>query len=261
MPDTAQHGTPCDGWRLAVGTLTAFPVAPPGAIGPAAARVAMLLGPVAVGPIAVIAGLLGWAFALVLPASVTAVLILGCFALGSRALHLDGLADTADGLTASYDRDRALEIMRRGNTGPAGAATLVLVLLLQAAALTAVVARPWGAAAGVMLLCLARSSLLITCGAGIPAARPGGLGAVVAGVVPRSWAVMAGSCAAAVAAVALALSGRPWWQGLLAILVAAVAVIALTLRCRRRFGGITGDVLGAGIEIAAAALLVVAAAR
>lgn len=249
-----------DGWRMAVGTLTAVPIAPPRTVGPAAARTAMLAGPVAVVPIAVVAGVLGWAAALVLPAAVTAVVILGCFALGSRALHLDGLADTADGLTASYDRDRALEIMRRGNTGPAGAATLVLVLLLQAAALTAVVARPWGVAAAVALLCLARSSLLITCSAGIPAARPGGLGAVVAGVVPRSWAVVAGSCAAAVAAVALRLSGRPWWQGVLAVAVAAAAVIALTLRCRRRFGGITGDVLGAGIEIAAAALLVAAAA-
>ena len=249
-----------DGWRMALGTLTAFPVRPPDSITPATARVAMLLGPVAAVPIAVVAGVLGWAASLLLPASVTAVLILGCFALGSRALHLDGLADTADGLTASYDRDRALEIMRRGNTGPAGAATLVLVLLLQAAALTAVVARPWGVVGAVVLLCLARSSLLVTCSAGVPAARPGGLGAVVSGVVPRSWGLAAGICAAGVAAVAVRLSGRPWWQGALAVLFAAAAVIVLTLRCRRRFGGITGDVLGAGIEISAAALLIAVAA-
>jgi adenosylcobinamide-GDP ribazoletransferase len=257
---TAASGALRDGWRMAIGTLTAFPTAPPRVVAPATARVAMLLGPVAAVPIAVVAGVLGWAASLMLPSSVCAVLILGCFALGSRALHLDGLADTADGLTASYDRERALEIMRRGNTGPAGAATLVLVLLLQAVALTAVVARPWGVVVAVVLLCLARSSLLITCGAGIPAARPGGLGAVVAGVVPRSSAVVAGSCATAVAAGALQLSGRPWWQGLLAVLLAAAAVLALTLRCRRRFGGITGDVLGAGIEIAVTALLVATAA-
>lgn len=249
-----------DGWRMAVGTLTAFPVRPPVSVGPGTARTAMVLGPVAAAPIAAVAGVLGWAASLVLPPAVTAVLILGCFALGSRALHLDGLADTADGLTASYDRDRALEIMRRGNTGPAGAATLVLVLLLQGAALTSVVARPWGAAAAVALLCLARSSLLITCSAGVPAARPGGLGAVVAGVVPRLLALGGGLVAAAAAAAVLVLSGRPWWQGLLAVAVAAVAVTGLVLRCRQRFGGITGDVLGAGIEVAAAALLVAAAA-
>lgn len=249
-----------DGWRLALGTLTAIPVRPPESVGPASARVAMLLGPVAAAPIAVTAGLLGWAVSLLLPPPVTAVLLVGCFALGSRALHLDGLADTADGLTASYDRDRALEIMRRGDTGPAGAATLVVVLLLQAAAVAAIVARPWGVATAVVLLCLARSSLVITCGAGVPAARPGGLGAVVAGVVPRSWALFTGVLTAAVAATVLMLSDRPWWQGPVAVALAGVAVIALTLRCRRRFGGITGDVLGAGIEIAAAALLVAAAA-
>ena len=249
-----------DGWRLAVGTLTAFPVRAPGSVDPATARTAMVLGPVAVAPVAGVAGLLGWAASLVLPPAVTAVLILGCFALGSRALHLDGLADTADGLTASYDRDRALEIMRRGNTGPAGAATLVLVLLLQATALSAVVSRPWGVATAVVLLCLARSSLLITCAAGVPAARPGGLGAVVAGVVPRRWAVAGGLAAAVAAAGVLLLSGRPWWQGPLAVVLAGAVVLALTVRCRQRFGGITGDVLGAGIEIAAAALLVAAAA-
>lgn len=245
---------------MALGTLTAVPVRPPDSVGPATARVAMLLGPVAAAPIAVPAGLLGWAASLALPPLITAVLLLGCFALGSRALHLDGLADTADGLTASYDRDRALEIMRRGNTGPAGAATLVLVLLLQAAALAVIVARPWGVATAVVLLCLARSSLVITCGAGVPAARSGGLGAVVAGVVPRPWALTTGVLTATVAAAMLTLSDRPWWQGPVAVVLAAAAVLALTLRCGRRFGGITGDVLGAGIEIAATALLVAAAA-
>jgi adenosylcobinamide-GDP ribazoletransferase len=191
---------------------------------------------------------------------VIAALVLGTFALGSRALHLDGLADTADGLTAAYEPERALEIMRRGNTGPAGAAALALVLLVQTAALTAVLARPWGSLVAVVLMCLARSSLLITCVAGIPAARAGGLGATVAGVVPRAAGIALGTVAAAVGAGASVLGGRPWWQGVAAVVIAGVAVLGLILRCRKRFGGITGDVLGAGIEVAAAALLVVASA-
>jgi adenosylcobinamide-GDP ribazoletransferase len=145
--------------------------------------------------------------------------------------------------------------MRRGNTGPAGAATLILVLLLQTSALAVVLARPWGLLGGVALLVLARSSLLVSCAAGLPAARPGGLGATVAGVVPRSVSVVGFLLTAAVASATGALSGRPWWQGLLSVAVAAMAVLALILRCRRRFGGITGDVLGAGIEVAATALL------
>ena len=253
--------TAADGWRMAVGTLTAVPVKPPSAVDAATARAAMVLGPLAVLPVGSAAGLVGWAASLVLPPLVTAVLLLACFALGTRALHLDGLADTADGLTASYDRGRALEIMRRGNIGPAGAAALVLVLVLQAAALSVVVDRPWGSVAAAALLCIARSSLLITCAAGVPAARAGGLGAAVAGVVPRFAGLLGAVGAGGAAAGVLLLSGRPWWQGVLAVGMAGAAVTALTLRCVSRFGGITGDVVGAGIEIAACALLVVAAAN
>src|SRR6195952_1045776 len=260
-PDISRRSVTADAARLAVGTLTALPVRPPARIDRTTARIAMITAPVAVLPIALVAGAVGQLTRLVsLPPLVGAVLMLGVFALGSRGLHLDGLADTADGLTASYDRDRALDVMRRGNTGPAGAATLVLVLLLQVSALTPVLARPWGLLCGVALLCLARSSLLITCLAGIPAARPSGLGAVVAGVVPRSAAIVGGLFAAAVAAGVLTLSGRPWWQGVAVVVIAAAVVGALVLRCRKRFGGITGDVLGAAIELAAAALLAGAAA-
>ena len=256
-----KRGSIRDGARLAVGTLTALRVPAPELVDCDSARIAMVAAPLAVLPIAVPAGLVAalclW---MTVPPFVVAALVLGVFALGSRALHLDGLADTADGLTASYDTERALEIMRRGNTGPAGAVALVLVLLVQAAALTPVLARPWGPLVAVVLLCLARSSLLITCAAGIPAARVGGLGATVAGVVPRPAGAVLGGVAALIAAMALPLNGRPWWQGVVAVLVAGGAVLGLILRCRRRFGGITGDVLGAGIEVAAVALLVVASA-
>jgi adenosylcobinamide-GDP ribazoletransferase len=250
-----------DGVRLAIGTLTAVPVKAPRTVDRSSARVAMIVAPLAVLPIAVAAGAVGELGALVrLPPFVLAVLILATFALGSRGLHLDGLADTADGLTASYNRERALDIMGRGNTGPAGAAALILVLLLQAGALTSVLTRPWGVLCGVGLLCLARSSLLVACLHGIPAARPAGLGATVAGVVPRFAALLGGLGAAAVAAWLLFMSQRPWWQGVVSVAVAACASGVLVLRCRKRFGGITGDVLGASIEIAAAGLLVAAAA-
>ncbi len=250
-----------DGLRLAVGTLTAFRVTAPARIDRPTARFAMIVAPLAVLPVALPAAAVGeLSHLLHLPAGAAAVLVLAVFALGSRGLHLDGLADTADGLTASYDRARALAVMRRGDTGPAGAATLVLVLLLQVIALSAVLSRPWGVLVGPALLCLARSSLLLTCAAGVPAARAGGLGDTVAGVVPRLATAVGGLSAAAVAAGAMALSSRPWWQGPAAVAAAAVVVTALIARCRRRLGGITGDVLGAGIELAAAALLLGAAA-
>ena len=250
-----------DGLRLAVGTFTAVPVRAPARIDRSAARTAMLVAPLASLPIGVAAAMVGlvggWAG---LPLLVTAGLVMGVVALGSRGLHLDGLADTADGLAASYDRDRALQIMRRGNTGPIGAATLVLVLLVQAAAAAAVLGRDWGPLAVGVLVCLARSSLLISCVSGVPAARPDGLGAVVAGVVPRLPAAVGLFVAAAASAGVLMLTGSTWWLGVVAVLLGAVVVIGLVWRTSRRFGGVTGDVLGAGIELFLSALLVVASA-
>ncbi|HZM64786.1 MAG TPA: adenosylcobinamide-GDP ribazoletransferase [Nakamurella sp.] len=124
-----------DAVRLAVGTFTAIPVPPPTRLDHPTARLAMIIAPLATLPIAAAATVAGTAGGLLgLPSLVTAALAIGVSAAGSRGLHLDGLADTADGLAASHDRAHSLEIMRRGNTGPIGAATLVLVLLLQVAA-------------------------------------------------------------------------------------------------------------------------------
>jgi len=247
--------------RLAVGTFTAIPVPPPTRLDHPTARLAMIIAPLATLPIAAAAAVAGMVGGLLgLPSLVTAALAIGVSAVGSRGLHLDGLADTADGLAASYDRAHSLEIMRRGNTGPIGAATLVLVLLLQVAATASLLGRPWGPLAAGGLICLSRTSLLITCAAGVPAARPDGLGALVAGAVPRPMTGVGVLLAGAAATGLLALTGSPWWLGAVAVLLASLTVLALVARCRRRFGGITGDVLGAGIEVTLAALLVVAVA-
>ena len=248
-----------DGLRLAVGTLTAVPVGPPARTDRSTARVAMLLAPVAVLPLGLAAAAVGAVgVAVSLPAPVVAVLLVGVVALGSRGLHLDGLADTADGLGSGYHRDRALDVMRRGNTGPMGVSTLLLVLLAQVAAAATVLSRPWGAVAIAVLVCLSRTALFLACAAGVPAARPNGLGAAVAGVVPRAAAGIGLLLAAGVAAFALVITGSRWWLGIVAVVVAAAVTAGLLARCVRRFGGITGDVLGAAIEIDLAALLVVA---
>ena len=91
----------------------------------------MLLAPLAVLPLAGIVALVVWtgSRADVSPLA-TAVVAVTTLALGSRAFHLDGLADTADGLTASYDRERSLAVMRTGAAGPAGVVAVVLVSVL-----------------------------------------------------------------------------------------------------------------------------------
>ncbi|NBH04478.1 adenosylcobinamide-GDP ribazoletransferase, partial [Amycolatopsis sp. SID8362] len=178
---------------MAVGTLTTIPVPAPRTINSRTASGAMLLAPFATLPLALAAGLIVAAGqALHLPNLATAALAIGAVALGSRGLHLDGLADTADGLGASYDRAKALDVMRRGDSGPTGVATLVLTLLVQVGALT----DPYQAFAAVLI---GRCTLSMACARGIPSARPEGLGATVAGSVPRTAAL-----AIAVAAAALA---------------------------------------------------------
>ncbi|WP_326951624.1 adenosylcobinamide-GDP ribazoletransferase [Amycolatopsis sp. NBC_01307] len=237
---------------MAVGTLTTVPVPAPRVIDRRVAGGAMVLAPLAAVPLAAAAGLIVWAgHAVHLPAVATAGLALGAVALGSRGLHLDGLADTADGLGASYDRAKALDVMRRGDSGPTGVATLVFVLLVQVGALAGAIAADHGIAACAAIL-IGRCTLSMSCAKGVPSARPEGLGATVAGSVPRSAAA---ALAAAAAAGTAFLPGLPWWRGPLAVLLAYAVAAALLRRCTTRLGGVTGDVLGAGVEAGVAAAL------
>jgi adenosylcobinamide-GDP ribazoletransferase len=271
-----------DPLRLAVGTLTAVRVRPPGSIEPPVPGRAMALAPL-VGLIPGLAGAIAAWLAIVLGlwSGLTAVIVIGVFALSTRGLHLDGLADTADGLAASYDRDKALSVMRRGDTGPTGLAAVVLVLLVQCAALTQVldaasvrvapatgVGAQVGAGAAARIVAVvvavaiaARVAIAVACVRGVPAARPEGLGATVAGSVSSgSFAAAVLSAAGGCALIGL-IGGFPWWAGALAVITVVVVTGLLVQRALRRFGGITGDVLGAAVELgAAAALLTLAAA-
>ena len=233
--------------RVAVGTLTAIPVG--GArVTPAVATGAMLLGPVAALPLGALVALVCWAGAsLDLPALPVAFTAVGLLAAGSRALHLDGLSDVADGLTASYDRERSLAVMKSGTAGPAGVVAVVLVLGTQATALAAYVAH--GALLAGALVCASRAALWITCARGVPAARPDGLGAAFTSRVPVVVAVLGWVVVAGLAALV-----DPW-RGPITAVAAALVVVALVRRATRRFGGVTGDVFGAAIELALAVLL------
>ena len=224
-----------DGWRLATGTLTALPVRAPGTVDRSTARTAMLLAPVAVLPLGVLVALVVWLGGQVpVPRLAVAAVAIGLLAAGSRALHWDGLSDVADGLTASYDRERSLEVMRSGTSGPAGTVALVVVLVVQVAALTSYVGSWPGALLAGLLVCLSRCALWIVCSTRAPAARPDGLGHVYTGTVPVPVAVLG---------------------GLLLSVVGGIVVLLLVRRTTTRFGGVTGDVMGAAIELALAATL------
>ncbi|MGW3171887.1 adenosylcobinamide-GDP ribazoletransferase [Streptomyces sp. NPDC001153] len=252
--------SPLDGLRFAFGTLTVLPVRVH-RWDREAARGGMLNAPVAglvVGGCAAGAGLLllllGAGPLLAATASVAVPAAL------TRGLHLDGLADTADGLGSGKPAEDALRIMKQSDIGPFGVITLVLVVLAQVAVLAQLYGDSWarGALAAVVSAITARLALTLAARTGVPAARPEGLGAAVAGVVPVPGAL---------AVTAAFTIGSAAWQSALgpydavraaaAVLMSLATAELLLRRCTNRFGGVTGDVFGALAETAATTALVV----
>jgi adenosylcobinamide-GDP ribazoletransferase len=168
------------------------------------------------------------------------------------ALHLDGLADTADGL-AGADRERRLEIMRDHALGTYGGAALALVLLAKIAALAAL-AETGVLGPAVAAYALSRAAPL-PLAAALPYARAGaGTGRTLTEGLTRVRALIAVGVATA---IAVAFDGLPGLVGLAALVLVGAA---LGSYARRRLGGVTGDVMGAAIELTATLALVSAVA-
>lgn len=233
------------GIRDAAGFLTRLPVGRPGGA-PGLAGAAGYFPLVGAAVAAVGIGVWAAVNAVFGPLAAAVVSVLATVAV-TGALHEDGLADTFDGLWGGSTPARRLEIMRDSRLGTYGAVALVGDLLLRVALLVpldvADVAR--------MLVAghvVGRAAPLVLV-AWLRPARPGGQGARL-GAVSRSGTVGAGVTVAA----ALAVTTGPWAP---LILAAAFVPVALLRRAaRRRLGGFTGDVLGAGVllvNLAAAA--------
>ncbi|MFJ4436335.1 adenosylcobinamide-GDP ribazoletransferase [Streptomyces sp. NPDC088923] len=254
-----------DGIRFAFGTLTVLPVRVR-RWDRGAARAGMLWAPLAGLVVGLCAAALGGVLsALGAGALLAAVASVAVPAALTRGLHLDGLADTADGLGSGKPSADALAIMKRSDIGPFGVVTLLLVLLAQVAVLDRLYGLGWaeGAVGTAVAGVTGRLAMTLAARRGVPAARPEGLGAAVAGTVPPGEAYGVGAlCLLACAAAGLG-EGPGAVVRLGAAVLAGAAGAALLLRhCVRRFGGVTGDVFG-GVEEAATtvALVVLALGR
>ena len=191
-----------------------------------------------------------------------AALTVAALALLTRGLHLDGLADLTDGLASSRPPAEARAVMKQPDVGPLGVAAVVLVLLVDTAALATCLVDGRGVTALVVALTTGRLALTAACTRGVPAATEHGLGAQVAGTVAHGWtAGLAVATALLGTAVLLVEDGRSTALVLPAIAVVAGLVVARLVRDHavRRLEGITGDVLGALVELATATALVVLA--
>jgi adenosylcobinamide-GDP ribazoletransferase len=189
-----------------------------------------------------------------LPPAVVAVIILATLALATGALHLDGLADMADGFGGGRTREDVLRIMRDHVIGAYGACALMFAVAVQVAALTTLLAIDGSDPVLVLAPLLARWPGVVV-GFVVPYARTdGGLGRAVAG---HAGLVEASAATATAVAAAFLLAGL---DGLVLCAAVAVASAVLARWCVRRIGGVTGDTLGAIVVVAETLVYVVAVA-
>ncbi len=191
---------------------------------------------------ALLAGLLGILSLVPLPPLPLAVVLLTGQTLLTRGLHLDGLADSVDGFGGGYTRERTLAIMKDSHIGVFGTLALILACLLKVALLHSLLAAGTATAALVVAMVTARTALVMQCVLW-PCARPGGTGS--------PWIARARTDHLAVALPLCLVLSLPF-TGLahLAVLPAGLGAAWLWgATCRRRVGGMTGDLLGATNEL------------
>jgi len=169
------------------------------------------------------------------------------------AIHLDGLADSADGLLARGDVTRRLEVMRDPRLGSYGVTAIVLVLVLEVAALSST--SPARAIAALViagaLSRLATLSVLVF----TPYVRSTGLGVAAWDSKHRAIDLAVGAAGTAIVCL------LDWRRALIAVVLVSLTALLVVVLARRRIGGATGDVCGATAELCELATLVVFSIR
>lgn len=235
--------------RLAISWLTVLPVRGPETVDRVVAGRAIALAPL-VGALlgAGAAGLLLALDRLGAGSLLAGLVVIGALALLTRGMHLDGLADTMDGLGSYGTPERARQIMKSGGAGPFGVAAIVFSIGVQAFSFAALAeAGHWFAVA--LAVAAGRVAVVLACRKGIDAAPDTSFGALVAGTQSPLTAI--GWAIATLAAATLATPDHRW-QGPLAVLLALAAAAVLVRHTVRRFAGLSGDTLGATLELTVA---------
>ena len=239
--------------RLAFGTLTRIPVPTPTSVDRSVAGQAIALAPFTAAVLALLCAIPLMFVYTDAPNALLAIMSIALLAWLTRGMHLDGLADVADGLGSNKPAALALEIARKSDIGPFGVITLVVALALQVVALTACLDRGNGFLAFVTAMLVSRTALTWGCIKGWPAARDEGLGAMVAQSTPIAVPIIWTALALCGSYLAFGFAGAG------ATTLGVISAIVLLNITNRRFGGVTGDVFGAVIELSMTGALVVLA--
>lgn len=198
---------------------------------------------------------LEWGASQVVPAALTAAILLVTLIVITRGLHLDGLMDTCDGLFGGYTRERRLEIMRDSHVGAFAVAGAAGLLILKYAALVSLLTLPVPGKQWALLLfpMFSRWSMVLQM-VGFPYVRSQGLGAMLHQGDSHHW--VATSIALLLAAgIALAVGGV---GGIVMLAVVSLLAWVLGWAMARALGGLTGDTYGAANEITEVASLIAA---
>ncbi|GAC1328338.1 MAG: adenosylcobinamide-GDP ribazoletransferase [Mycobacteriales bacterium] len=243
-----------------IGVLTVLPVARTPVRRSSILVFAPLVGFLLGGLAAAVAATGDWLYPGAVGALLAGTLSVGVLALLTRGLHLDGLADTADGLGRLGGADASLAVMRQPDIGPFGVITLVLVIMIDSVALARCIVLGRGPASVVAAVVTGRLAMVHSAVPGIVAARTEGLGAWVAESVPRGRAWCLTAVTAGLLVLPLVFGAVPLAVRLAGALAGGLATGSLVRRrSTARFGGITGDVLGAVCEASTTAALCVCA--
>lgn len=187
-----------------------------------------------------------------LPEESVAVLLVGALVAITGAMHLDGLADSADGLWGGRNAQERLTIMRDTNSGTYAIAAVICALGLKWAGIAAL---PGSVRASALLLvpCLSRLAMLMVT-ACFPPARLNGLGATFH---QHAWPLplLGGAGTGVVAAVLLF-----GVEGIYALAFVAVCAVAVGAYGVRMVGGMTGDLCGMTTEVTECMLFILVAA-
>ena len=182
-----------------------------------------------------------------LPPALVAVLLIVLDALLTGALHFDGLADTADGLGGGRDRDHILRIMRDHAIGSYGGTALVLLIVLKAAAYNILLFTDKGLTAIAIAPAIGRWSILLLT-ASLPYARETKSVVSEMGKSAALWGTLL---------LTAILTASRSWHAAIAAAASILVSAAFGLYCRRKIGGITGDTLGANVQLCECAALLV----